>query len=166
VHDSPMHGPTPEYRHTLTDAVERIAAAGSEDDLVEALRACARRTIGADGIAVVRREGPMVVYVAEDAVGPLWIGQRFVLRTCISGLSMLDGAPILIPDTRADPRVPQAAYIGTFVRSMAMVPIGAPEPQMALGAYWRSVGPIAPHALEKHMGLADAATRSLAKLAG
>jgi len=156
--------PIPDSRPELITAIEQVAAAATPEALVEALRGCARRVARSDGIAVVRREGPMVAYVAEDAIGSLWVGQRFVLRTCISGLTMLDNSPILIPDTLLDPRVPQVAYAGTFVRSMAMFPIGAPEPGMALGAYWRTPGPVDPQAVAALASLSHAATEALARI--
>ena len=107
------------------------------DRILNVVRGAARNLVQADGIAFVVRDGDGCVYVEEDAVGPLWKGQRFPLSTCVSGLVMNTGQPIVIPDIFADPRVPHAAYARTFVRSLAIVPVG---PNAALGAYWAQQG--------------------------
>jgi len=120
----------------LVEAIEQLAAARSVDGVVVILRNTARRVVGSDGIAVVLREDGFCRYVAEDAVGPLWTGQRFPAESCVSGWSMSRGQTAVIPDVFADVRVPHEAYRRTFVKSMAMVPIGRPTPTAALGAYW------------------------------
>jgi two-component system CheB/CheR fusion protein len=104
--------------------------------IAHVLRTVARELIGADGVTLVLKQGGECVYVEEDAVGPLWKGQRFPLQQCVSGWVIANGVPAVIPDVYADPRVPVDAYRATFVRSMAMVPIGSPTPVGAIGAYW------------------------------
>ena len=94
-----------------------------------------RRAIGADGIAIVLKDGEHCFYVAEDSISPLWHGQRFAADDCISGWAMRHRETVSINDVRGDPRVPQEAYAPTFVRSLVMAPIGTPEPVAALGAY-------------------------------
>ncbi|WP_324731326.1 GAF domain-containing protein [Pseudomonas paeninsulae] len=63
-------------------------------------------------------------------------GQRFPLQACISGWSMLNRQAAVIEDIYFDPRIPHAAYWPTSVKSLVMVPIRAPEPIGAIGAYW------------------------------
>jgi len=127
-------------RHARTDgiiaAVEALAAAATVEDALSALRIHARRLVGADGIAVILREGEQCRYVEEDAVGPLWKGQAFPLVACVSGWAMLHRQAVVIGDISADDRVPYHLYRETFVRSMAMVPVGADDPVGAIGAYW------------------------------
>jgi signal transduction histidine kinase len=124
----------------LTLAIERLGSARTLDEVTGILRDSARRIAGADGIAIVLRDGNLCHYVAEDAMAPLWAGQRFPAKICISGLAMRDRQPIVIGDVMADPRVPHAAYAPTFVRSMVMMPIGSPHPVAAMGAYWSDIG--------------------------
>ncbi|PZU09136.1 ATP-binding protein [Sphingomonas sp.] len=121
-------------------AIEHLAQVRSLNDLVAVLRTYARRVVGADGIAVVLRDGDLCHYVAEDAQEPLWAGQRFPAETCVSGWAMAHRQTVPIPDVLLDPRVPQDAYRATFVRSMLMVPIGRREPVAAIGAYWSVAG--------------------------
>jgi GAF domain-containing protein len=121
--------------HPVDWAIEMLDQAQDVTDVVMALRSSARAGSGADGVTVVLREGDMCHYVEEDAVGPLWKGQRFPLNECISGWAMLHELTVVVPDIRHDERIPQEAYRPTFVRSLAMVPIGS-APVGAIGAYW------------------------------
>ena len=41
-----------------------------------------------DGVTLVLRDNGRCHYVEEDAIGPLWKGQRFPLESCISGWVM------------------------------------------------------------------------------
>jgi len=148
----------------MSAATERLAGAHSLAELLEILRASARAILRCDGVTVVLREDDQVHYVGEDAIAPLWSGQKFPIRSCISGISMLERQMIVIPDIRVDPRVPLNAYLSTFVASMAMAPIGHGEPVAAIGAYWRSTAPIEPDALDLLDMLAKGATAQLARI--
>lgn len=128
----------------LGQANAELADARSHEAVFEILRTHARAITGADGVAVVRREGDEVAYIGEDAISPLWTGQRFPIERCVSGLAILACQPIVIPDIGADDRVPLSAYLATFVKSMAVFPLGRPAPIAALGLYWREVQPLAP----------------------
>jgi GAF domain-containing protein len=162
-----MTGNTIRFRRwrLMTDATERLTAARTLDDILEILRSRARAILRSDGVAVVRREGDEVWYVGEDAIAPLWAGQHFPLRACISGMAMIQRETIVIPDIRLDPRVPHNAYVSTFVASMAMAPIGVGEPVAAIGAYWRSARPIEDDALVLLDMLAKAAGAQLERIA-
>ena len=126
----------------LKEVVADVTDAESLDEVIQLIRISARAVAGADGITFVRREGDFVHYVAEDAIGPLWSGQRFPINSCISGIAMLTREPIIIPDVFADPRVPHQAYEPTFVKSMAMFPVGMDQMPGAIGAYWSRTGSI------------------------
>lgn len=142
----------------LIEASEKLATARSMDEVVSVLRLTARATIGAEGIAVVLREGGCCVYVAEDGVAPLWAGSRFDERSCISGWAMINLDTVAISDVRTDPRIPQEAYAPTFVRSLLMAPIGRPHAIAALGAYWSDVREHDGETIRRLEGLARLAT--------
>lgn len=122
------------------EAIEALAGARSLEAVVSVLRAFARRAVGADGITVVLREEDQCHYIAEDAMEPLWAGQRFPIGTCVSGWAMEHHETAVIGDIFDDERVPIEAYRNTFVRSMLMVPIGQIDPIAAVGAYWSELG--------------------------
>jgi PAS domain-containing protein len=119
----------------ISHVIEKLSTASDVNDVAAYVSQAARSLVGADGVTFVLREGALCHYVEEDAVGPLWRGQRFPMSACISGWSMLNAATAIVPDVYADPRIPVAAYEPTFVRSLVMVPIGS-EPLGAIGAYW------------------------------
>lgn len=141
-----------------------LARAESVDELVAAVRASARQLSGADGIAIVLREGDICHYVEEDAIGPLWKGGRFPAKSCISGWAMERAQTVVIPDVLLDPRIPQDLYRATFVRSLAMVPVGDPVPVAAIGAYWASAAGPRARDVEAVEELARATAGALARL--
>ena len=149
--------------HSADWAMELLEQANSVDEVVAILRGSARAAARADGVTVVLRDGESCHYVDEDAVGPLWKGQRFPLRECISGWSMLHAETVVVPDIRHDERIPQPAYRPTFVRSLAMVPIGT-EPVGAIGAYWRDQHAASATELGPLQRLAGAAAAALDRI--
>lgn len=120
----------------LLAAALDLAAARALAQVMETSRRAARDLTGADGVTFVLREGDLVHYADEEAIGPLWKGCRFPIGACISGWAMLHRQTVAVEDIYADPRIPHDAYRPTFVKSLAMVPIGVEEPVAALGAYW------------------------------
>ncbi len=121
---------------SLIDAIEALSGAQSLDHVVGIVRCAARRVSGADGVTFVLREGELCHYVDEDAIGPLWKGQKFPMTACISGWAMLNKRLAVVPDIYADPRIPHDAYRPTFVKSLMMVPVRLSDPIAAIGAYW------------------------------
>jgi len=120
----------------LVEAVQRLSLARTLPDVQEIVRTTARRLCGADGATFVLREGDNCFYADEDAISPLWKGQRFPLESCISGWAMRERRAAAIADIYVDDRIPHDAYRPTFVKSLAMVPIRQMEPIGAIGNYW------------------------------
>lgn len=121
----------------LEAAKDRIAVAATLGALIEVVRSTVRAVCSADGVSFVLRDGGTCHYVEEDAVTPLWKGQRFPVETCISGWCMLNDRCAAIEDVFADPRIPHDVYRRTFVRSLIMAPVRTSSPVAALGTYWR-----------------------------
>lgn len=128
---------------TYAGAAERLVGTMQELSLARDLpavmtivRTAARRLTGADGATFVLRDGDRCFYADEDAISPLWKGQRFPLQACVSGWAMLHHEVVAIPDIYTDSRVPTDAYRPTFVKSLVMVPIRTAEPVGAIGTYW------------------------------
>jgi GAF domain-containing protein len=136
----------PDVVDATGDEVDRAAGqlpwVASFEELSRVVVSAARTVAGADGATFVVRDGDRCFYVDEDAMAPLWRGQRFPITQCISGWAMRHGEPAQIPDIRVDPRIPQEAYRPTFVRSLVSVPIGADESIGAVGVYWERVGQV------------------------
>ena len=143
-------------------AVAEICAARDLQPLMTATRQWARQLTGADGVTFVLRAGDSCYYADEDAIATLWKGQRFPLRSCISGWAMQHRESVLIPDIYADPRIPREVYRPTFVKSMLMVPVRRSDPIAAIGAYWRTTGAATAAAVQSIELLAEAAAVGLA----
>lgn len=148
----------------LARVVESIAATRDLPSLMAVVRPAVRQLTGADGATLVLREDGHCHYADEDAIGPLWKGQRFPLETCISGWAMLHGQAVVIEDIYADPRIPHAAYRPTFVQSLSMVPVGRTHPVAAIGCYWASRHQAGEEELEMQQALADAMSIGLANI--
>ena len=121
----------------IAEAQQKLALAAGQAEVIEAVRQHARGICQSDGITFVLREGDMCHYVEEDAIGPLWKGQKFPLSACISGWAMLHGETAVVEDVFADPRIPYDAYLPTFVKSLIMTPVGRRN-VAAIGAYWKT----------------------------
>jgi diguanylate cyclase (GGDEF)-like protein len=128
--------PAEETLSLLLDTVAELSRVRHLDDVQRIVRTAARRIARADGATLVLRDGDHCLYADEDAVSPLWKGQRFPLEACVSGWAMLNRRPVVIEDIYADPRVPLDAYRPTFVASLVMVPIRTTSPLGAIGMYW------------------------------
>jgi GAF domain-containing protein len=121
----------------LVAAADRLSVADSLDEIISIVRSTARSVCSADGVTFVLRDGDKCHYVDEDAIGPLWKGQKFPLATCISGWAMMNDKTAAIGDIFVDDRIPHDVYRKTFVKSLVMVPVGGESPIAAIGAYWR-----------------------------
>jgi signal transduction histidine kinase len=139
----------------LVDAIQRLSLARTLEEIQGIVRTSARRLTGADGATFVLREGSQCYYADEDAISPLWKGQRFPLEACISGWAMLNRESAVIEDIYADDRIPHDAYRPTFVKSLAMVPIRTLDPVGAIGNYWATEHRPAEEELELLRALAD-----------
>jgi signal transduction histidine kinase/DNA-binding response OmpR family regulator len=139
----------------LVLAVQQLSLARSVEAIREIVRKAARELTGADGATFVLRDGDKCHYVDEDAITPLWKGQKFPLTACISGWAMLNRQAVAIEDIYQDPRIPHDAYRPTFVKSLVMVPIRAADPVGSIGNYWAQPHRPTPEEIELLSALAD-----------
>jgi GAF domain-containing protein len=139
----------------LVGVIQELSLARSVPVIQQIVRAAARRLTGADGATFVVREGARCRYADEDAISPLWKGQRFALSRCISGWAMLNRRPAVIEDIYTDDRIPHDAYRRTFVKSLVMVPIRTRDPIGAIGTYWARRRAPTDHEVELLQALAD-----------
>ncbi len=120
---------------SIEEIVLALRAAVRLEDIQRVVRSAPVHIADAAGGTFVLRDGDKCFYADEDAISPLWKGQRFPIGECISGWAMQHGRTAVVPDIARDERIPLAAYRPTFVRSLVMVPIGRPA-VAAMGAYW------------------------------
>jgi len=148
----------------LAEAIEALEHAEHLVDIQTIVRIAARRVVDADGATFVLRDGEQCFYADEDAMSPLWKGQRFPLTQCVSGWAMLNHEVAAITDITADPRVPLDAYLPTFVRSLVMVPVGLDASVAAIGAYWSGRHAATDDERRRLVALADATATALERV--
>jgi signal transduction histidine kinase len=122
----------------LVTVVQRLSQARTLDAITAIVRRAARELTEAEGATFVLRDQNLCFYADEDAISPLWKGQRFPMSACISGWSMLNRQSVIVEDIYADARIPHDAYRPTFVKSLVLTPIRTMEPIGAIGVYWAS----------------------------
>lgn len=139
----------------LINIVQELSLMRTLPAVMEVVRGAARDLTGADGATFVLNDDGMCYYADEDAISPLWKGQRFPLNSCISGWVMQNRKQAVIEDIYADPRIPHDAYRPTFVKSLVMVPIRVMEPIGAIGTYWAHPHAATPREVKLLQALAD-----------
>lgn len=120
----------------LLSVIQEVSQARDQLKIMNIVKRAARKLTGSDGAAFVLRDDDHCYYADEEAISPLWKGQRFPMRICISGWCMLHKEAVIIKNIFDDSRIPIDAYRPTFVRSLAMVPIRQEDPIGAIGNYW------------------------------
>lgn len=139
----------------LIETVQKLSLARSHEEIRNIVKHAARKLVHSDGTTFVLRDQDQCYYVDEEAIAPLWKGQRFPMSACISGWVMLNKEPAIIPDIYKDPRIPIDAYRPTFVKSLLMIPIRTLDPIGAIGNYWQSHHEPTSHEIELLSALAD-----------
>lgn len=145
----------------LIAVVQDLSQAPDLDSVIHIVRSAARNLTGADGATFVLRDGEKCYYVDEDAISPLWKGQKFPLTACVSGWSMLNRQHVAIEDIYADERIAADLYRPTFVKSMVMVPIRQQSPIGSIGNYWANPHQPRPEEIKILQALADATSVTL-----
>ena len=154
-----------DFRLKLLEAAkDRLGVARSLEEIITIVRSTARSVCSADGVTFVLRDNGKCHYVEEDAIGPLWKGQKFPMETCISGWCMMNKATAAIEDIFADDRIPHDVYRKTFVKSLVMVPIGSDAPVAAMGAYWNEKRAFSQNDLAAVEALAAAVSEAMQKI--
>ena len=76
--------------HSIDWAIQLLVYdAVSVEEVQLVIKGSARASVKAQGATIVRLENGQCYYADEDAMSPLWKGQRFPLNRCISGWAML-----------------------------------------------------------------------------
>ncbi|RUR06306.1 ATP-binding protein [Legionella sp. km772] len=132
-----MHKVIKNKTEFLIEVIQELSIARSINQIQDIVKYAARALVGSDGSAFVLRDHDKCYYVDEDSISPLWKGQRFDMKICISGWVMSHKETVVIEDIYKDERIPIEAYRSTFVKSLVMVPIRSRDPIGAIGNYWQ-----------------------------
>ena len=154
------HQITPTFERLL-EVVQELPAARDLETVMEITRRSVRALTGSDGATFVLREGNHCYYADEDTISPLWKGNRFPMKICISGWVMLNKCPAIVEDIYQDPRIPIDVYRKTFVKSLVTVPIKTASPIGAIGCYWATKHSPTPDEVRVLQILADTAANAI-----
>ena len=158
LHQQSMVSQGMEY---LLLVMQELSLARDLNTVTGIVRTAARKLMAADGATFVQRENTYCYYADEDAIRPLWKGNRFPMDKCVSGWVMLNRTSVCIRDIYLDSRIPHDDYEPTFVKSLAMVPIRRFEPIGAIGIYWGYLHTPSDDELKLLQSLADATALAL-----
>jgi hypothetical protein len=151
-----------------TATATRFAEVHGFHEAVATLRSAVCEIAGAHGMMLAARDGNEIVCVAQDPLSPVHTGDRFPFRLCLSGRTMLSGEPTIIPDVVLDKTVPLNAYFGTYMRTMAVIPLGpqldGDARQMTMTIFWITVVPVDAATLDQLIALGEDAGRAFARL--
>ncbi len=121
----------------LAEAIQNLSLAKSQEEIFALVSKAAQQITGAQGAAFVLRDVDEQCYYSDEAsISPLWKGQRFPMKNCISGWAMLNKQVVVVPDIYQDDRIPIDAYISTYIKSLVIIPIRQEDPIAAIGVYW------------------------------
>ena len=141
----------------LQEVLARLATERSVEGIATLSCAAARRLTGADGATFSLRDGDGVRCIEEDAIAPLWKGRWYPLGRCPGGWVLQQGRLLSVEDSAADPHVPADLCVGTFVRSLLMVPVRAADPIGVVGVVWAARRRPSAEETEMLRALADSA---------
>lgn len=121
----------------LSEVIQSLSLAKTHDEVFSLVSKAAQNLVGAQGAAfILRDKNDQCYYTDEVSIAPLWKGQRFPMNYCISGWAMRHKEAVAISDIYSDPRIPVDAYLSTYIKSLAMIPIRVENPMGAIGTYW------------------------------
>ncbi len=121
----------------LSEVIQSLSLAKTHAEVFSLVSTAAQNLVGAQGAAfILRDKNDQCYYTDEVSIAPLWKGQRFPMNYCISGWAMRHKEAVAIPDIYNDPRIPVDAYLSTYIKSLAMIPIRVENPMGAIGTYW------------------------------
>ncbi len=120
----------------LLKVVQELSASKDLKSMMDIVRHSVRLLTGSDGATFILRDGDMCYYAEENAIAPLWKGKKLPIDICLSGWVIKNRVPAVVEDIYNDSRTTIDPYKGTFVRSLAIVPIRTVDPIGAIGCYW------------------------------
>lgn len=120
----------------LFETINTLSGVRTMEEIRRIIVMAARKLVQSDGTTFVLRKGESCWYAEEDAIAPLWKGQKFPLDDCISGWAIRNNETAIVFDIYTDSRVPSEYYRSTFVKSLTVIPINRAEPIGAIGNYW------------------------------
>lgn len=122
--------------YNLIESINNLSKAQNLEEIMKVVRSSARKLTNSDGSTFILKDGDYCSYMDEDTIEPLWKGQKFPMKSCITGWVMMNRQSAVIEDIYNDERIPVLNYKNTYVKSLAIVPIISNDCFGAIGNYW------------------------------
>jgi two-component system CheB/CheR fusion protein len=129
---------TPGVAHLrlLSDALEELCAARTEEDVVRISGAVAQQACRVGGMAVVLASGEQYQFAPGDGADALSHAIRSKVITRMSAWALESAQTAVVPDVHRDDRTRSHTNGSTFARSLVVVPVGRPTPFAAATFAW------------------------------
>jgi PAS domain S-box-containing protein len=127
-----------DHLNSLINTLKELSASHDMATIQNVITLSARELTDPDGVTFVLRDGDFCYFADENAISPLWKGQRLKIEECICGWAMLNKQTVMVKDVSADPRINAEHYKKSFVKSLVVVPVIIENFEGAIGIYWSS----------------------------
>lgn len=129
---------TPSIAHfrLLSDAMEELCAARTQEDAVRVGAALAKKTCSVDSISIVLTRGGQFHYAPEDKPNTIYQAIRSKVITRMSAWALEAAQTAVVPDIHRDERTRSHTNGSTFARSLVVVPVGGRNPFAAITFAW------------------------------
>ena len=142
---------------TLPAVIERLAAARDTARILSLLRETGRPAVGCDGLCLMLRDPDGVHPAAEDAALPPTPGHHLLHDAGLAALAIEQRRVLLVSDVVTSELLCVGRSGASVLRSLAVVPVGAPTPFGALIAGWNR-----PHAAGARLEALETLARAVA----
>ena len=130
-----MEASIPGGSQALLATIERLGAARDIGRILALLRETGRLATACDGICLMLRDPHGICPAAEDA-GPPAPGHELLRDTGLASLAIEQRRALLVPDVGTSELLGPGRFRASTLRSLAVLPLGAPAPFGVLIAGW------------------------------
>ena len=129
---------TPSIAHfrLLSDAMEELCAARTQEEVVRISATLAKKTCSVDSISIVLTSGEQFHYVSGDKPDTISLSIRSKVIMRMSAWALEAAQTAVVPDIHRDERTRSHTNGSTFARSLVVIPVGGRTPFVAITYAW------------------------------
>lgn len=128
--------PTIAHFRLLSDAMEELCSARTQEEVVRVSAALAKKACNVDSISVVLTSGEQFHYVPGEKADAISQAIRSKVIMRMSAWALEAAQTAVVPDIHRDERTRSHTNGSTFARSLVVVPVGGPIPFAAITSAW------------------------------
>ena len=129
---------TPSVAHfrLLSDAMEELCSARTQDEVVRISAALAKRACNVDSVSIVLTNGEQFDYTPGDRPDTISLSVRSKVILRMSAWALEAAQTAVVPDVYHDDRTRSHTNGSTSARSLVVVPVGGAHPFAAITCAW------------------------------